>query len=172
MSPLESPSASGSHSCVSGRCCTGRLHNARSNWLGRVSSVRLPFAVEEAAANSHFLFGNVFSPQGLQHRLIRMEGRRPIAKVYYSQQSCANLLVSALRLSKVRNENIKGKVEERGVARLLPLNLASTSAAAQRVKQQMLALVLRCFCKSDAFLSHTKSGNTRAPYFSTYLLAL
>lgn len=160
MTPLESPSASGSHSCVSGRCCTGPLHNARSNWLGRVSSVRLPCAVEEAAANSHFLFGNVFSPQGLQHHLIRMEGRGPIAKVHYSQQSCANLLVSVLLLSKVLNENIKEKQEEGGVARLLPLSLASTSVAAQRVKQQMLALVLRCFCKSNAFLSHEKSGNT------------
>ena len=92
--------------------------------------------------------------------MIGMEGRRPIAKVYYSQQSRANLLVSVLCLSKVLNENIKEKQEERGVAQLLPLSLASTLAAAQRVKQQMLGLVLRCFCKSDAFLSHEKSGNT------------
>lgn len=87
MTPLESPSAASSHACESGRCCTGQLHNARSNSLGRVSAVKLPFAVEEAAANSHFSFGAVFSPQGLQHHLIRTEGRKPITEVYYSQQS-------------------------------------------------------------------------------------
>lgn len=54
-------------------------------------------------------------PRGLQHRLIRMEGRRPITKVYCSQQSCANLLVSVLLLSKVRNKNIKGKRGERSL---------------------------------------------------------
>lgn len=54
-------------------------------------------------------------PRGLQHRLIRMEGRRPITKVYCSQQSCANLLVSVLLLSKVLNKNIKGKRGERSL---------------------------------------------------------
>lgn len=40
------------------------LHDARSSWLGRVSSVRLPCAVEEAAANSQFLFGTVSLHRG------------------------------------------------------------------------------------------------------------
>lgn len=157
MTLSESPSAAGSLSCVSGRCCTGRLHNARGNGLGRVSSSGCPLLLRKQLQTHIFLFGNVFTPQGLQHHLIRMEGRRPIAKVDYSQQSRANLLVSVLCLSKVLNENIKGKQEERGVAQLLPPNL---SAAIPTVKQQILALVLRCFCKSDAFLSHEKSGNT------------
>lgn len=100
-----------------------------------------PLLLRKQLQTHIFLFGTVFSPQGLQHHLIRMEGRRPIAKVYYSQQSRANLLVSVLCLSKVLNENIKEKHEERGAAQLLPLNLASTSAAVQRVKQQMLALI-------------------------------
>lgn len=72
-----------------------------------------------------------------------MEGRRPIAEACYSQQSCAYLLVSVLLLSEVLNENIKQE-QERGAARLLPLGLASTSAAAQSVKQQ---IVLRHFKK-------------------------
>lgn len=55
----------------------------------------------------------MFSPWGLQHHLIRMEGGRPVARLYYSQQSCANLLVSVLGLRKVFNENSKESQEER-----------------------------------------------------------
>lgn len=84
-------------------------------------------------------------PRGLQHHLIRMGGRRPITKVDCSQQSCANLLVSVLLLSKVLNKNIKGKRQERGISGVLPHSLTSPSAA---VKQQMNILVLRGFCKT------------------------
>lgn len=148
MTPLESPSASGGHSCVPGRCCTARLHGAGSSGLGRVSSVRLPFAGEEAAANSlfFFFFGNVFSPQGLQHHLIRMEGRRPIAKAYYSQQRRASLLVSVLCPSKVLNENIKEKQEERGVAQLLPLNLGCSSDSKTTNVCSCFEVVLQICC--------------------------
>lgn len=141
MTPLESPSASHSHLCVSWRCCAGQLHHAGSNWLGRVSSVRLPFAVEEAAANSHFFCLALYSlPRGLQHHVIRLGGRRPITKVDCSQQSCANLLVSVLLLNKVLNKNIKRKQGERGVSGVLTLSFTSPSAAAQRLQQRINVL--------------------------------
>lgn len=92
-------------------------------------------------------------PRGLQHHLIRMGGRRPITKVDCSQQSCANLLVSVLLLSKVLNKNIKGKQGEREVSGVLPLSLTSPSAAAQRLKQQMNVLVLRLFAELRWFVT-------------------
>lgn len=74
------------------------------------------------------MFGSVFSPRGLQHRLIRMEGGRPTARMYYSQQSCANLLVSVLGLTKAVGENIEEGQEERSCS-AVRTGFASTSAA-------------------------------------------
>lgn len=137
------------------------LHDARSSWLGRVSSVRLPCAVEEAAANSQFLFGTVSLHRGCSTIWLGWRAG-PIVQVCYSQQSCANLLVSVLLLHKVLNENIKEKQEEREVALFFSLSLASAAKSKTTNACSCFEMFLHIWC----FLCHMKNLVTPEPLFS------
>lgn len=71
-----------------------------------------------------------------------MEGGRPTARMYYSQQSCANLLVSVLGLTKAVGENIEEGQEERSCS-AVRAGFASTSAAVHS-EASKVSHVLRC----------------------------
>lgn len=149
MIPLESPSASGSHRCASRRCSTGWLRSAGSSWLGRVSSVRLPFAVEEAAACSHFCLAMCSLPRGCSTVWLgwRKADLSQICIIF--QQSFVNLLVSVFCLRKVLSENAKESQEERSCSAVAHESCLNLSCSSQS-KINKCMLLFRDVCKPDA----------------------